>query len=164
MGLKYRRSSKKRRFPKKHQRKYGCKIRPQNMEEYTERNLLLAELGFKDYKAYLRSRLWKSIRARKLETNPECYVCDRDEGNAVMQVHHSAYTRENLLGESPEHLWSLCARCHKWIEITRGGYKRNPTDATKEMFRIRKLALQRTSYSRPTDAVRIPMQRVARYP
>lgn len=143
MGFKL---TKKRRFSRKKSRKYSNKIRPgQNMEEYTARNALLIEIGFKDYKAYLRSKLWKSIRLRKLESNPTCYVCDRDEGNAVMQVHHSAYNRANLLGESQEHLWTLCARCHKWIEITRSGYKRNPADATKEMFRIRKLALQRSA-------------------
>lgn len=111
------------------------------MEEYSNRNTILLELGFKDYKAYLRSDLWKVIRGRKLAKDPNCYGCGRDASNAQMQVHHSQYDRETLLGNYDKYVFSVCSRCHHWIEITRGGYKRNPTDATKELFRIRKLAL-----------------------
>jgi len=111
------------------------------MEAYVERNELLLEMGFKDYKTYLRSNLWKNIRERKLAIDPNCYVCERGSATALIQVHHGVYHRSNLTGESLDDLWTLCASHHKWIEVSRCGYKRNPEDATKEMFRIRKLFL-----------------------
>ena len=123
------------------------------MEVYAERNDLLRELGFKDYKTYLRSSLWKGIRQRKLELDPNCYGCDRNDSTAILQIHHSAYTRENLTGNSLEHLWTLCDRCHRWCEVTRAGYKRDPFQATKEMFRVRKLMLSRRHMKYDTHAL-----------
>ncbi len=111
------------------------------MEEYSERNEILLRLGFKDYKAYCRSQLWKEIRERKLAIDPYCYVCERREGCKI-QIHHGRYHEANLSGKDLSDLWTLCAAHHHWIEITKGGYKRNPEDATKEMFRIRRLALE----------------------
>ena len=113
------------------------------MDEYVERNALLVELGYRDYKAYLRSPLWKSIRERKLEKEPNCYGCKRSEISAIMQVHHGKYTRENLTGQSEDHLFSICSRCHHWIEVTKAGYKRTPEAATRELFRVRKLMIAR---------------------
>ncbi len=110
------------------------------MEEYAERNEILLSLGFRDYKAYGRSDLWKGIRARKLAINPACYVCERSSG-VIIQVHHGHYDESNLTGKTLDGLFTLCASHHHWIEITPKGYKRNPEDATKEMFRIRKLWL-----------------------
>ena len=131
--------TKKRRF-RKLPRKYRHRVRPnQDMEEYADRNKLLIELGYRDYKHYLRSSLWKTIRARKIEQDPECYGCNRGDDRITLQVHHGKYTEANLTGKSLEHLFTICARCHKWIEVTRAGYKRNPHDATRELFRIRKI-------------------------
>jgi 5-methylcytosine-specific restriction endonuclease McrA len=109
------------------------------MEEYAERNEILFELGFRDYARYLRSRLWKDIRARKLEQDPECYGCGRGDDKITLQVHHGKYTYDNLAGNTLADLYTVCARCHHWIEVTRAGYKRNPEDATKELHRLRKL-------------------------
>ena len=106
------------------------------MDAYTERNCILAELGYKDYRAYLRSQLWKDIRARKLAQDQSCYGCGREQ---FLQVHHSEYSLQNLTGTTLDGLWSVCARCHRWCEVTKSGQKRNPDQATKELFRIRKL-------------------------
>lgn len=109
------------------------------MDEYAERNEILYELGYRDYKHYLRSRLWKAIREQVLERDSHtCYGCGRDDDRITIQVHHGKYTRANLSGQVLEHLYTVCARCHKWIEVTRAGYKRNPEDATKELVRVRK--------------------------
>jgi 5-methylcytosine-specific restriction endonuclease McrA len=116
------------------------------MDAYAERNQILIELGFKDYPAYLRSPLWKSIREQKLAQDPECYACARRDGQAIMQVHHGAYTLENLSGMVPSDLWSVCSRCHRWIEITKDGYKRNPQQATEELFKIRKIYRERSKF------------------
>ena len=106
------------------------------MDAYTERNAILLELGFKDYRAYLRSALWKDIRTRKLAESPDCYSCG---STRLLQIHHAQYTVKNLTGATLEHTYTLCARCHRWCEVSKGGYKRNPAQATREMFRIRKL-------------------------
>lgn len=103
------------------------------MEEYADRNALLEDFGFKNYQAYLHGGLWKSIRRNKLAADPECYGCGREAN----QVHHGKYTLENLSGLSDEHLYSLCGRCHKWIEITKDWVKRSPTAATEELERVR---------------------------
>ncbi len=134
--------SKKQRFRRqKKARQYKHRTAPgKSMEEYEDRNAILLQLGFKDYKAYCRSQLWKSIRERKLAIDPCCYVCERSDGCKI-QIHHGRYHESNLSGKDLSDLWTLCAAHHHWIEITKGGYKRNPEDATKEMFRIRRLAM-----------------------
>lgn len=131
--------SKKRRFTSRKSKKYKNKVRSgQSMVEYEERNIILLEMGFKDYRAYLRSPLWKEIRSKQLTTEPECFGCGRDASTAQMQIHHSRYSQANLTGISNEHLVTLCSRCHKWIEITKGGFKRNLEQANKVLFAVRK--------------------------
>lgn len=113
------------------------------MDVYAERNLLLAQLGYKNYDAYLRSSEWKEIRARKLAQDPNCFGCNRNADKATMQVHHGAYTQENLSGAALTDLWTVCSRCHRYIEVTSHGYKRTPEQATDELRRIRRLRLHR---------------------
>lgn len=108
------------------------------MEEYTQRNELLLILGFKDYRAYLRSPLWKSIRQRKIELDPVCYGCGRCDP-AIIQVHHGKYTMDNLTGKTLADMYTVCSRCHRMCEVTRSGFKRTPEYATKELQRIRKV-------------------------
>lgn len=102
------------------------------MNAYVRRNSILLEMGFKNYSQYLRSPLWKGIRAKKLKHDPNCYGC----GKKARQVHHSDYSREVLAGETQFGLWSVCKRCHQWSEFTRDGYKRTPKEATDELKRI----------------------------
>lgn len=142
------RQNKKRKFQRRrriNRRGYHHRIRRgQDMDSYAERNEILLELGFRDYKQYLRSALWKGIRKRVLERdNGICYGCFRLEHHTVVQVHHGKYTISNLTGQSLEHLFTICGRCHKWIEVTKNGYKRTPDAATRELLRIRKSAIVR---------------------
>ena len=137
----------KRRFKKRTARKYGNRVRRgQTMDEYADRNLILLELGFPDYKTYLRSSLWRNIRSSKLQQDPGCFACARETGDVVMQVHHGKYTHENLRGESLEHLYSICTGCHKKIEITRSGFKRSPSEATRELHRLRRFYQSRKHF------------------
>ena len=108
------------------------------MDAYTERNEILKALGFRDYKMYLRSPLWKEIRQRKISINPECYGCGRGDSGIILQVHHSEYTLLNLSGKSLDGLFTVCSRCHHFAEVTIDGYKRNPEEATAilELIRI----------------------------
>lgn len=129
------------------------------MEAYAERNAILRELGFRDYREYLRSKLWKSIRERKLAQDPECYGCFRNEDKAIMQVHHGAYTAANLRGETLTDLWTVCSRCHKYIEVTKSGHKRNPEDATDELRVIRQRAIAMRNNKPATQTGLHPSQR-----
>ena len=115
------------------------------MGEYAERNDLLSDFGFKNYAAYLRSSLWKSIRRDKIAVDPECYGCGRTDH---LQVHHGMYTIENLSGLSDEHLYTICGRCHKWCEITKDWVKRSPTAATDELERIRAKYFRRGKFKK----------------
>lgn len=77
-----------------------------------QRNFVLAQYGYKDYNAYLRSDLWRTIRAKVL-LNGKC-VC----GKKPNQVHHKTYTEANLLGETTRGLIALCGDCHYGIEFS----------------------------------------------
>lgn len=130
-------------------RKHSNRIRPgSGMEEYAERNDLLEDLGFKNYPAYLRSKLWKAIRKDKLDKEPDCFSCAKPAN----QVHHGKYTLENLTGLTGDDLYSICGRCHKWIEISKSGYKRSPENATKELHRIREWFQRRPRVKQDSQA------------
>ena len=154
--------NKKRRF-KSRKHKYSNRVKPgQDMDAYAIRNEILLELGFRDYRAYLRSKLWKSIRERKLAVDPLCFGCNRSGDSAMMQVHHGEYTRTNLTGESQAGLFSICSRCHHWIEVTKSGYKRNPEQATRELYRVKKLHMLRSNTRDMPDASRRESVRLRR--
>ena len=112
--------------------------------EYERRNAALLELGFKDYKQYLRSKLWKSIRRTQLALEPLCYGCGRKSN----QIHHTVYKIEVLTGKSTEGLVSTCARCHRWCEFTRNGFKRSPEQASLEFEKVRKMCLQKVGWEK----------------
>ena len=107
------------------------------VNEYVRRKANLSLLGYASYRQYLRSPLWKSIRAVKLKRDPRCYGC----GKAARQVHHSTYAIEVLRGGDSRGLWSVCRRCHRWIEFCRNGNKRSPSQATDELKRIHKMRI-----------------------
>lgn len=99
---------------------------------YNKRNIILEELGFTDYQEYLKSNLWKSIRAKVLPS--KCCCCRKK----ASQVHHSKYTFENLSGKSIEHLHPICLGCHQKIEFTKKGIKRSLHDAEKARRKLAK--------------------------
>jgi len=85
------------------------------LSAYISRNELLKKLGLgPSYQQdYLKSSLWKSIRRRQLNSNPNCCRCN----DPAEEVHHSMYSRENLLGLSLTGLHSICRHCHEKAEI-----------------------------------------------
>lgn len=97
---------------------------------YTKRNKLLSALGWDSYSLYLRSMVWSEIRARVFaSTGNKCAICSRP----AQQVHHKQYTRENLSGQSLEHLIPICAKCHKTIEVRADGVKEWPQKTHRRM-------------------------------
>ncbi|MDH5244832.1 MAG: hypothetical protein OEW98_00150 [Betaproteobacteria bacterium] len=77
---------------------------------YKDRDETLRRLGYQSYRSYLRSPLWRAIRARVLlptATGPRlCWRCNRP----ATEVHHRAYDLATLLGQ---HLGSLTPVCHQ---------------------------------------------------
>jgi len=96
------------------------------VNEYHERNKNLAKLGFLNYREYLRSNLWRSLRKDAFRIfGKKCIRC-RGKAN---QIHHRSYTYEALQGLWPKHLVPVCARCHKFAEYRDDGSKRSPGEA-----------------------------------
>jgi hypothetical protein len=101
---------------------------------YQERSLHLAALGFLSYKAYLGSKLWKTIRTRVLDQfNYRCEYCS----NEATQVHHSSYDMATLKGETLKHLHPVCNTCHEQGEYFTNKDKATPHQATIQMQRAR---------------------------
>lgn len=86
---------------------------------YQKRNEFLKTLGYKSYYEYLKSPLWKKIRARQLKKHPQCKFCNKP----ASQVHHKIYTELNLTGKSSGYLISICRPCHQKIETNEDGKK-----------------------------------------
>jgi hypothetical protein len=72
------------------------------------------ELGFRSYEAYIKSRLWWSIRQIILERDGRCcQIC----GNPSKIVHHIDYTKAIMLGQGDQHeLITLCEPHHNFVE------------------------------------------------
>lgn len=99
----------------------------QDTSDYRIRDVILSELGFKSYRYYLRSSLWKGIRERVFARNNRCEVC----GVNANRVHHKEYTEAVLSGDNIDSLVSLCNGCHKRIEFTNNGIKRSLSKANE---------------------------------
>jgi len=66
-------------------------------------------LGFEDYDHYLRSPVWKAVKARyRASGMPMSCMC----GATDVQIHHLTYDRVGG-DELNEDLAPLCRRCHK---------------------------------------------------
>lgn len=77
---------------------------------YRYRNDNLERMGFRSYRAYLKSELWKSIRSRVLGEKPICEACAKRKAT---QVHHRSYDPATLKGENVNSLSAICSRCHR---------------------------------------------------
>ena len=84
----------------------------------------------KDYQRLLNDRRWKALRQWKLQQNPLCERCLKDDYyRSAVDVHHikpveSARTKEEMeqLCYDPSNLQSLCIPCHVAVhkEMGRG--------------------------------------------
>lgn len=81
---------------------------------YAARDKVLLELGFESYAEYLKSDLWKRVRAKVFACRGNrCWLCDQK----ATQVHHKSYTRRILLGKKFKGLMPICGKCHLLIEF-----------------------------------------------
>lgn len=90
------------------------KVELQEGSSYEARNKFLAELRFKDYKSYLKSKLWAKVRAKVFKKKGR--VCEICHAHAT-EVHHSRYHKNDLLGRNLKFLHPICGDCHKNIEF-----------------------------------------------
>lgn len=88
---------------------------------YTDRDKRIrAERLADNYKAYLKTDLWATIRARVMKRDAHtCRIC----GEAATQVHHTNYTRAVLTGRCLVALFAICGGCHKFVEFRMDGGK-----------------------------------------
>ena len=117
-----------------------------------KRDKVLFKLGFASYRDYLKSALWKGIRAAKLADEPACELC----GCAASQVHHLDYSHSCLIGKKPWKLVCVCDQCHRKVEYRADGSKRNFEAAmkkTRELLR-KQGAWEKHKFTRksPSDA------------
>lgn len=87
------------------------------MSEITHRTPFigrLRQLGYRSYKAYLRSEHWRSTRERYRSSDvaEECYCCGAPDG---LHLHHKTY--ERLGSETLDDLVWLCGRCHQLVHV-----------------------------------------------
>ena len=103
---------------------------------YARRLKHLRSLGFKSYPEYLKSDLWKRVRARVfLEKGQNCSLC----ANEATQVHHNRYHRNDLIGKKLSFLVPICRRCHELIEHE-NGKKLKHCEVRRKYERLRKVA------------------------
>jgi hypothetical protein len=83
--------------------------------QYAYRDENLKALGYRSYRAYLKSDAWADIRARVMDRAKG--RCERCRKRPAAQVHHRAYDPATLKGESIDALTAACAGCHKKAEL-----------------------------------------------
>lgn len=89
--------------------------------------------GYDTYAEYLSSRLWYSIRARKLRECPNCELCSC----RAQQVHHFSYGEGVMRGWNAKQLVSVCRDCHEEIEFS-GARKLSLEHAQKRLVSMLK--------------------------
>jgi hypothetical protein len=93
--------------------------------QYSQRNKKLQAMGYANYREYLASDLWRSIRSRIMTRDKgRCRICKA----VAVDVHHLRYTWRVLNGQSDKHLLALCRSCHEMAEF-RGDEKVSPSEA-----------------------------------
>jgi hypothetical protein len=110
---------------------------------YLDRWYSLRNLGYSSYAEYLASSTWKEIRSRVFKIKGRtCFLC----GGPATQVHHNRYSADDLIGRTIKFLFPICEGCHKRIEFSSDGQKRQVRGARrqfKKRLKARRWALSR---------------------
>lgn len=93
---------------------------------YTQRNVLLIQLGYSSYAEYLATELWIGIRAAVFKRDEHrCKLCGKDAN----VIHHVNYEETTLLGVTLDGMVSVCHDCHKKVEFDSKNKKRTLVQA-----------------------------------
>jgi len=88
----------------------------------------LKSLGFKDYRSYLSSKLWRKVREQVFCLKGRiCFLC----GKSADQVHHRKYLVTSLNGSNLQCLEPCCTKCHYMIEFDIDGNKIPSTEVER---------------------------------
>lgn len=117
------------------------------MGHYDKRQEDLEKLGFKHYRAYLNSGLWRGIRkAAFARSKGKCHMCLKAK---PAQIHHTRYDLPILRGDPGclEYLVALCKYCHRNIEFTAG--RKNTLEQANAILSGRKMPMGRSYPKKP---------------
>lgn len=108
-----------------------CTVGRDAAVQYSQRNKKIRAMGFADYREYLSSKLWHTIRVRVMRRDGgRCRMCQAE----ATEVHHLRYTQRVLDGRGDKHLMALCRACHEQAEF-RGEEKVSPSEARNRVLR-----------------------------
>lgn len=112
-----------------------------------ERDRILQELGYSNYREYRDSDLWRrAIRPEVIkESGGKCCVCGSSDN---LQVHHMDYNRDNLSGKDTNSMVSLCNKCHIKIEFKFKGSERIKLSLEQANSRLRNLIKKKSNKHR----------------
>ena len=91
------------------------------IRQFSKRNKILKEDGFKTYDEFLKSPAWRKAKARidrKIAKGQifysVCWCCGAKEN---LQLHHLKYSKLNLRGGVGNDLKYVCRFCHETIHL-----------------------------------------------
>lgn len=113
------------------------------------RNEILASAGFKTYKEYLRSDIWKNIRSRAIELlGDKCCFCQSKSD----VVHHTSYEEGNLIKVDSKCIMKtlvpLCHDCHHNAHYRKNGKFMTIKDSNQKIRKKNKKAFNRIKRKR----------------
>lgn len=92
-------------------------------------------MGFRSYGEYLRSDLWKRVKAKMFERKGRrCFLCN----DPAYTGHHNRYREDDLNGNCIRFLQPICRRCHDEIERWSDGTKTEFYEARQRYNRARR--------------------------
>jgi hypothetical protein len=106
-------------------------MKVKELNHYEKRNRVLREMGYRDYREYLKSDQWKEIRRRVLRPGLICECCQLAPANVI---HHRKYDLGTLCGEDDFFLSPICDSCHDYAEVNDRGEKTGLNEANARLF------------------------------
>ncbi len=100
---------------------------------YKARGFTLKEMGFRDYREYLKSRIWSGIRQQVASRcGRRCEACQTP---GIEEFHHLRYDKSVLDGSDISGVIGLCAFCHDHAEF-KDGHKVDLDEANARLREI----------------------------
>ena len=111
-------------------KKHGKTKRPDEVDgdSYLKRGIVLLEMGFLSYEAYLQSQLWADIRIAAYQLHGHnCLICKK----RADVVHHLDYSLQTMKGFKLNSLVPICEECHKKVEFD--GERKRPVHEARQV-------------------------------
>ena len=103
--------------------------KPKKIKAYLKRNEILRSMGYRSYRSYLKSPLYKGIRKQVFgKYHGKCAICVKK----ASECHHRRYLRSDLTGSNLNFIIPVCHECHTKIELYPTGKKRSFSSAQSQ--------------------------------